>query len=143
MNAKRSSKARLLNVRLASTCAVPSAHATRMSTHITSIRVASLIHPRPKSDKYPEGYLGHTEETFPLARREMRSIRTHVRWNCEKCETLFKDTEKTCGNCGHEKCDGCPRYPPKRVGPTLDDDAVKSVEEKMRTLDVSPQASAA
>ncbi|KAF6223843.1 hypothetical protein HO173_013174 [Letharia columbiana] len=97
----------------------------------------------PKSDKYLEGYPGDTEETFPLAKREMRSIRTHVRWNCEKCETLFQDTEKTCGHCGHEKCNECPRQPPKTVKRTLDDEAVKSVEERMKTLDVSPQASAA
>ena len=66
-----------------------------------------------------------------------------MRWNCENCETLFTDTKKTCDNCGHEKCDECPRHPPMRVEGTLDDDAVKSVEEKMRRLDVSPQASAA
>lgn len=111
--------------------------------HIPSIRTSSLTPPRPKSDKHLEGYPGDTEETFPLAKREMRSIRTHVRWNCEKCETLFQDTEKTCGHCGHEKCDECPRQPPKTVKRTLDDEAVKSVEERMKTLDVSPQASAA
>lgn len=56
---------------------------------------------------------------------------------------MFKDTEKTCRNCGHEKCDECPRQPPKKVERTLDDDAVKSVEERMKSLDVSPHASAA
>ena len=78
-----------------------------------------------------------------MAKRELKNIRTHVRWNCEKCETLFKDTEKTCSNCGHEKCDGCPRQPSQKAQRTLDEDAVKSVEERMKTLDVSPQASAA
>ena len=111
--------------------------------HDSCIHIISLTPPRPKSEKHFEGYPDDTEETFTLARREMRSIRTHVRWNCEKCETLFKDTEKTCSKCGHEKCDECPRHPPKSVKGTLDDDAVKSVEERMRTLDVSPQASAA
>ena len=111
--------------------------------HITSTHTSSLTPPRPKSDKHPDGYPGDTEETFPLATREMRSIRTHVRWNCEKCERLFKDTEKICGNCGHEKCDECPRHPPKRAKGTLDNDAVKSVEERMKTLHVSPHASAA
>lgn len=67
----------------------------------------------------------------------------NVTWNCEKCKTLFKDTEKTCGNCGHEKCDHCPRHLPQEAKPPLDEDAVKSVEERMTTLDVSPQASAA
>ena len=98
---------------------------------------------RPKSVKYPTSYPDETEETFPLAKRELKSIRTHVRWTCDECETLFKDTEKTCSNCGHEKCDNCPRQPPQKVKRPLDEDAVKSVEERMKTLEVSPQASAA
>ena len=109
----------------------------------TRIDKSSLTSSRPKSDKYPAGYPGDTEETFPLAKRELKSIRTHVRWNCEKCERLFKDTEKFCGNCGHEKCDDCPRHPAQKSKPTPDEDAVRSVEERMKRLDVSPQASAA
>lgn len=97
----------------------------------------------PRSDKRSAGYTDDTEDVFPLAKREMKSIRTHVRWNCEKCDTVFKDTEKSCGSCGHGKCDDCPRYPPKKAKSTLDEDAVKKVEEGMRTLEVSPQASAA
>lgn len=97
----------------------------------------------PESGISPGGGPADTEEAFPLAKREMRSTRTHVRWSCEKCDTMFKDTEKTCRNCGHEKCDECPRQPPKKVKRTLDDDAVKSVEERMKSLDVSPHASAA
>ena len=78
-----------------------------------------------------------------MAKREIKNIRTHVRWNCEKCEKLFKDAEKVCGNCGHEKCDDCPRYPPQKAKPSLDEDAVKRVEERMKKVDLSPQASAA
>lgn len=110
---------------------------------ITSVHISWLTPPRPKSEKASEGSPGDTEETSPLAQREMKSIPTHVRWNCEKCETLFKDSEKICSNCGHEKCDECPRYPPKGVKPPLDDDAVKSVEEQMKSMQVSPHASAA
>ena len=111
--------------------------------HIASIHISSLTPPRPKSEKHADGYPGDTEETFPLVKREMRNIRTRVRWNCDKCETLFKDTETTCSNCGHEKCNECPRQPPMRVKRILDEDTVKSVEERMKSLDVSPQASAA
>jgi len=102
-----------------------------------------LTYHSPKKEKYPEGYPGDTEQTFPLAQREMRPTRTKVRWNCEKCETTFKDHEKICKNCAHEKCDNCPRQPLQKVKRPLDEDAVKSVEERMRNLDVSPQASAA
>ena len=98
----------------------------------------------PKSEKYTAGYPGDTEETSsPSAKRELRDVRTHVRWNCEKCDTLFKDAENVCGNCGHEKCDDCPRQPPRKGKRTLDEDAVRSVEERMKSMDLSPQASAA
>ena len=102
-----------------------------------------LIISRPKLLKYPDGYPGDSEEMFPLARREMRPIRQRVRWNCEECKTTFKDLEKACANCGHEKCDGCPRHPPKKEKQLLDEAAVRSVEERMKSMSVSPQASAA
>lgn len=101
-----------------------------------------LTRHRPKLDKYPHGYPGDTEETFPLGRRELRSIRTHVRWTCHECKTLFKDTEKICGNCSHERCDDCPREPPKTQKEPLDEEAVKSIERKMKEIALSPQASA-
>lgn len=94
----------------------------------------------PKLNKYPEGYPGDSEQLYPLGRRELRPARTHVRWTCEKCDTMFKDHGKTCENCGHEKCDDCPRKPPKKVKKPLDPEAVKSVEERMKNLEVSPAA---
>ena len=111
MNATRSSKARLPNARIASTCAVLSARATRTSAFSTSINISLLTSPRPKSDKYLEGYPGDTEETVPSSQREMGGGETH--------------------------------RPPRRDKTTLDEDAVKSVEERMKSLDVSSQASAA
>ncbi|MCJ1463471.1 hypothetical protein MMC07_002078 [Pseudocyphellaria aurata] len=96
----------------------------------------------PKLDKYPHGYPGDTEETFPLARRELRSIRTHVRWTCHECNTLFQDTETTCGNCSHKRCGDCPREPPKTPPEPSDEEAVQSIERKMKGIAISPQASA-
>lgn len=107
-----------------------------------SLPYPALTRHRPKLDKYPQGYPGDTEEAFPLARRELRSIRTHVRWTCHECNTLFKDTEKICGNCSHKRCDDCPREPPKTPEAPLDEEAIKSIERKMKEIDISPQASA-
>ena len=123
--------------------ALPQMSTRPVCQHLCSINRAMLISSRPKTAKYPTGYPGDQEETFPLAKRELKNVRAHVKWNCEKCETLFKDTEKTCRNCGHEKCENCPSHPPRKPKRTLDEDAVKSVEERMKTLDISPQASAA
>lgn len=102
----------------------------------------ALTRHRPKLDKYPHGYPGDTEEAFPLARRELRSIRTHVRWTCHECNTLFKDTETICAGCSHERCGDCPREPPTTKAEPLDEEAVQSIERKMKEIAISPQASA-
>lgn len=95
----------------------------------------------PKTEKYPEGYPGDSDYNRVI--RERHPIRMHVRWTCHECDKTFKDLSRKCEGCGHERCDDCPRHPPKREKPKLNPDAVKSVEERMRTMDLSPQASAA
>ncbi|MCJ1229229.1 hypothetical protein MMC12_005894 [Toensbergia leucococca] len=97
----------------------------------------------PKLSKHPNGYPGDREETYPLAERHLRTIRTRIRYTCHTCSTTFKEDEKLCASCGHERCDECPRSPPRRPPEGLDEEAVGSVEERMRRLDLSPQASAA
>lgn len=99
----------------------------------------SLTKASPKKEKYLKGYPGDTEQTQP----ETKSTRTKVRWICEKCESTFMDFQKFCGNCGHQKCNTCARRPPQIATRPLDEGEVKSVEERMKSLDVSPQASAA
>ncbi|KAL8897986.1 MAG: hypothetical protein Q9207_006927 [Kuettlingeria erythrocarpa] len=95
----------------------------------------------PKTGKYPSGYPGDDESTGVI--RERHPIRVHVRWTCHACSTTFKDLSKHCEGCGHDRCDECPRHPPKREKAKLDPDAVKSIEERMKTMGISPQASAA
>lgn len=95
---------------------------------------------RSKTEKYPDGYAGDVEERFPLASRQHRTIRTHVRWTCHTCSTLFKDKEKTCDKCGHSRCNECTRQPPKNPKPELDEAAIRSVEERLKNIHVSPQA---
>ncbi|KAL8760663.1 MAG: hypothetical protein Q9184_003161 [Pyrenodesmia sp. 2 TL-2023] len=106
-----------------------------ISSHATGKQVMA------KKDKYPSGYPGDTEFTGVI--RERHPIRVHVRWTCHECSKTFKDLSKHCEGCGHDRCDACPRHPPKRDKPKLDPDAVKSIEERMKTMGISPQASAA
>ncbi|KAL8771617.1 MAG: hypothetical protein Q9209_003061 [Squamulea sp. 1 TL-2023] len=94
----------------------------------------------PKKDKYPEGYPGDSD--YNIATRERHPIRVHVRWTCHQCSSTFRDLSRKCEGCGHDRCDDCPRHPPKREKPKLDPDAVKSIDERMRKMDISPQASA-
>ena len=102
-----------------------------------------LIGYRPKLDKYPDSYPGDREEMYPLVTRHRKKIRVHVRWTCHTCQASFKDGEKTCAGCGHQRCDECPRHPPKKVKTEFEEEAVRSVEEKLKNLGLSPQASAA
>ncbi|KAL9038939.1 MAG: hypothetical protein Q9180_002828 [Flavoplaca navasiana] len=88
----------------------------------------------PKKDKYPAGYPGDSD--YNVATRERHPIRVHVRWTCHECSQTFRDLSRKCQGCGHDRCDDCPRNPPKREKPALDPDAVKSVEERMRKMDV-------
>ncbi|KAL8850389.1 MAG: hypothetical protein Q9221_004710 [Calogaya cf. arnoldii] len=94
----------------------------------------------PKKDKYPAGYPGDSD--YDIAIRERHPIRVHVRWTCHQCSKTFRDLSRKCEGCGHDRCDDCPRNPPKREKPKLDPDAVKSVEERMRQMDITSQASA-
>ena len=53
------------------------------------------------------------------------------------------DTEETVPSSQGETGGGETHRPPRSNKPTLDEDAVKRVEERMKSLDVSSQASAA
>lgn len=119
---------------------------TRAVSHM-SARSVSVLLPfvipwanvfRPKLKKWPNGYPGDKEETYPLAERRLRAIRTHVRWECHSCKAMFKDHEKTCGSCQHQLCDQCKRHPPKRVKPPPDEAVVKSLEERLAKVNLKP-----
>ncbi|KAL9009562.1 MAG: hypothetical protein Q9173_005418, partial [Seirophora scorigena] len=92
-----------------------------------------------KLDKYPSGYPGDSGGVI----RERHPIRVHVRWTCHQCSKTFRDLSKKCEGCQHDRCGECPRHPPKREKPNLDPDAVKKIQERMETMDISPQAVAA
>ena len=96
--------------------------------------------PRPKSDKWPEGYPGDVPETFPLAERRYRPARTRYRWECHACNKAFIEHETVCRGCQHERCDDCPRRPPKKVKAEPHPDVIRSVEEKMGQIGLSPAA---
>ncbi|KAI4143418.1 MAG: hypothetical protein LQ340_007011 [Diploschistes diacapsis] len=98
---------------------------------------------RPKLKKWPEGYPGDIEETFPLALRVPKPVRTRYRWECHECRKPFIEHQKTCGQCQHERCDDCPRKPPKKVKKLPDPDVVRSVEEKMAALGLEAGSEAA
>lgn len=105
---------------------------------------ASTNHCRsPKLKKHPNGYPGDVEETFPLAQRTLRSPRTRFRWECHTCYQPFIEHEKVCRGCQHERCNQCPRKPPKKVRAQPDPEVVRSVEEKMAKMGLNAPAPAA
>ncbi|KAL8861639.1 MAG: hypothetical protein Q9178_001840 [Gyalolechia marmorata] len=91
-------------------------------------------------EKKIQGYPGDSD--YNIATRVRHPIRVHVRWTCHQCSGTFRDLSKKCEGCGHDRCDDCPRQPPKREKPKLDPDAVESVNERMKQMDLSAQAPA-
>ncbi|KAI4209874.1 MAG: hypothetical protein LQ351_007228 [Letrouitia transgressa] len=83
-----------------------------------------------------------TAETPPLGQRQMKPIRVHVRWTCHQCSRKFKDLSTTCERCGHERCNECPREPPPQEKADLDPNAVRSVEERMKSINIASPAPA-
>lgn len=102
-----------------------------------------LMTTRPKLSKYSEGYPGDSEERFAPSRRELKTIRVHVRWTCHTCQTVFKDLEKQCRTCGHDRCDKCVREPPEEEEESLDEAAVEKISDMIRNVNIAPQAPAA
>jgi hypothetical protein len=72
-----------------------------------------------KLTKWPTGYPGdaepdsetEVEKQLDKFRRTWRKPRTRVRWQCEKCNSLFLNHSPQCPGCGHERCDKCSRSP--------------------------------
>jgi hypothetical protein len=69
----------------------------------------------PKADKWPAGSPGDEQplDGLPSVRpvqRVYKKPRQRVRYTCHHCQALFVDP-RTCGACGHGKCDDCTRYP--------------------------------
>ncbi|KAJ5065148.1 hypothetical protein J3E72DRAFT_235443 [Bipolaris maydis] len=106
-----------------------------------------------KLTKWPAGYPGDAEadsetevdrqlETF---RRTWRKPRTRVRWQCEKCNSLFQNHSPQCPGCGHERCDQCTRSPVKKAKKTdhFDAHVVAAVEAKLRAMGVNEGPSSA
>ncbi|MCJ1472285.1 hypothetical protein MMC13_000932 [Lambiella insularis] len=92
----------------------------------------------PKLSKFPNGYPGDVEETFPLAERKLRPIRTRIRWQCHGCNKMFTEHAKTCATCEHERCEQCMRHPPKRIKPGPSPEVLQSLEEKMARVGLEP-----
>ncbi|KAI8942381.1 hypothetical protein NX059_000456 [Plenodomus lindquistii] len=99
-----------------------------------------------KLTKWPAGYPGdaepdsdsEVEKQLERFRRTWRKPRTRVRWQCEKCYSLFPNHSPQCPGCGHERCDNCTRSPTKKTKneEQFDPHIVAAVEAKLRAFTV-------
>jgi hypothetical protein len=73
-----------------------------------------------KLSKWGDGYPGDVEANSDDSevekqrdsfRRIWRRQRRIVRWECELCNTMFRQGSPMCPGCGHERCDQCTRSP--------------------------------
>ncbi|MCJ1378487.1 hypothetical protein MMC17_001586 [Xylographa soralifera] len=88
----------------------------------------------PKLHKFPNGYPGDTIETYPLAERTLRPIRTRIRYQCHECKKMFLEHEKVCGSCKHGRCEQCLRQPPKKMKPEPAPEVLRSVEQRIARM---------
>ena len=106
------------------------------------MKLAKLKPPRPKPHKYPRGYPGDAQATFPLAERCFRPIRMRFRYHCHACSTVFQRRENICGACGHERCPLCLRHPPKRIKTEPVEALMDRVSQKLAGVDIASPAAA-
>ncbi|KAE8132665.1 hypothetical protein BDV38DRAFT_287583 [Aspergillus pseudotamarii] len=85
-----------------------------------------------KLDKYPDGYPGDVEPPAEPPARTWKKPRLRVRYTCHKCSTMYRSGDKTCLNCGQEKCSETIRDPPKKQKPEPDPEVVRRVEERLK-----------
>ncbi len=125
----------LFNVRLVDTSAVPNVRRMGNSSHhSTLLELTRLIILRISPTS--------AEGSVPR-RRQLQPLRVRVRWTCHECQKTFKDLETKCSKCGHAKCDSCTRDPAVEEKPPEDPEALRSAGERLKNLEVSPQATAA
>ncbi|KAF1831090.1 hypothetical protein BDW02DRAFT_70939 [Decorospora gaudefroyi] len=121
--------------------------------HCQHVRCSKCPRDPAKLSKWPNGYPGDVEPDSEAEvemqvdrfRRMWRKPRTRVRWQCEKCNTLFHNHSHQCPGCGHERCDQCSRSPVRSAKKEQQFDAqvVAAVEAKLRAIDVGDSASSA
>ncbi|KAF2772726.1 hypothetical protein EJ03DRAFT_371649 [Teratosphaeria nubilosa] len=73
-----------------------------------------------KSEKWPHRLPGDElppSEEAPMVRavqRVYKKPRQRVRYTCDQCQAILID-RRTCAHCGHDRCETCTRYPPKKA----------------------------
>ncbi|KAL9098019.1 MAG: hypothetical protein Q9163_006234 [Psora crenata] len=96
---------------------------------------ASTKRPATQRTRSSDTALGVGEDDPPF--------RLLPKWTCHLCQNVHRDPENPCLRCEHRKCRDCAVEPPKPDAPPGGDQGLTSVEERMKTMSVSPQASAA
>jgi hypothetical protein len=93
-----------------------------------------------KLKKWPDGYPGDAESEVEKPRRVFRRPRRRVRVTCHTCGTFFKGKGVPCENCKHERCDECPRDPPKKKAKEPDPAVLQSLAQKLESVNLGASA---
>ncbi|CAK3872990.1 Hypothetical predicted protein [Lecanosticta acicola] len=72
----------------------------------------------------------HHPPMVKAVQRVYRKPRQRVRYTCERCRTLFMDSDR-CVDCGHERCRSCLREPAKREPARHDPEVVRAVANRL------------
>ncbi|KAB8342822.1 hypothetical protein FH972_022420 [Carpinus fangiana] len=84
---------------------------------------------------------GPVNATTRVRERTHKKPRMRIRYICDQCSTPFDEKNSVCSKCGHERCEACPRSPPKRASRQEPDPAVlQSLQSKFEAIVIPPVA---
>ncbi|CAG7941772.1 unnamed protein product [Penicillium salamii] len=127
-------------------CHVCTAQFTSASKHCEvcrHVRCKKCPRDPAKLDKYPDGYPGDADPPKALPDRAFKRPRQRIHYLCHVCTTTYLQDSETCAGCGQVKCAETIRIPPKKVKREPDPELVRSVEEKLAAMAITPKQTAA
>lgn len=81
---------------------------------IRNHHIQELFSRHAHGSQFGARYMGPTPERPSKIRRVEKPIRIRIHWTCHECNTKF-GREQICVECGHPRCNECPRQPAKQV----------------------------
>lgn len=107
------------------------------------VRCSKCPRDPPKRYKYPKGYPGDvtavesSDDQYDGKRKRVyRKTRGRVHYMCDQCQHDFRQGERICWNCNHERCDQCTRSPPKEPD-EANPEVLKSVASKLAATNIA------
>ncbi|CAG7919119.1 unnamed protein product [Penicillium olsonii] len=124
-------------------CTVQFTSGSKLCEACNHVRCKKCPRDPAKLDKYPDGYPGDADPPKAKPDRVYKKPRHRVHYVCHVCTTSYLQDSDTCASCGQTKCAETIRIPPKKVKREPDPELVRSVEEKLAAMAITPKPAVA